>query len=141
MSLYSSHDSDVGDGWLVSINTTPLVGVMLALLVIFLIALPIYSASVKVSLPLAPTPWRDPGAEPVFVSVDRTGRLYFNDDLAPDIQALSSMMETIARRIPQPALHIRADANAPYAYVGQVIDTAQGHGFSRVSLITDPADK
>ena len=51
------------------------------------------------------------------------------------------MMQSIATRNPQPELHIRADANAAYSYVGQVIDTAQGYGFSRVSLITEPTQK
>ena len=72
------------------------------------------------------------------VSVDRVGNLYFNDSFAPDIQALSGLISQIASRKPQPELHIRADANAPYSFVGQVIDTAQGYGFARVNLITEP---
>jgi biopolymer transport protein ExbD len=141
MTLYSTQDNELDDGWLASINTTPLVDVMLVLLIIFLITIPVVSASVNVSLPVESAQWRDTSGDYVVVSVDRVGNLYFNDNFAPDIQALSSMIETIASRNPQPELHIRADASAPYAYVGQVIDTAQGHGFARVSLITEPAQK
>ncbi len=141
MPLYSCPDSDAEDGWLVSINTTPLADVMLVLLVIFLITLPVYSAGVNVSLPVAPARWHDNSGKHVLVSVDRLGNLYFNNAFAPDIQVLSSMMGKIASQTPQPALQIRADVNAPYAYVGQVIDTAQGHGFSHVSLSTEPAEK
>ena len=141
MALYSNHDSEPDDGWLASINTTPLVDVMLVLLIIFLITIPVVSASVNVNLPVESAQWRDTSGDYVVVSVDRVGNLYFNDTFAPDIQALSSMMESIASRNPQPELHIRADANAQYAYVGQVIDTAQGYGFARVSLITEPTQK
>lgn len=139
MALYSNQDSDPDDGWLASINTTPLVDVMLVLLIIFLITIPVVSASVNVNLPVESAQWRDTSRDYVVVSVDRVGNLYFNDVFAPDIQALSGMMNSIASRSPQPELHIRADSAAPYAYVGQVIDAAQGHGFARVSLITEPA--
>ena len=141
MSLYSNQDNELDGGWLASINTTPLVDVMLVLLIIFLITIPVVSASVNVNLPVESAQWRDTSGDYVVVSVDRVGNLYFNDAFAPDIQALSSMMQSIASRNPQPELHIRADANAAYSYVGQVIDTAQGYGFSRVSLITEPAQK
>ena len=141
MALYSMQDSQPEDGWLADINTTPLVDVMLVLLIIFLITIPVVSASVNVNLPVESAQWQDTSGDYVVISVDRVGNLYFNDAFAPDIQALSSMMEGIASRSPQPQLHIRADASAPYAYVGQVIDTAQGHGFARVSLITEPTQK
>ena len=141
MSLYTHQNSEPDDGWLASINTTPLVDVMLVLLIIFLITIPVVSASVNVRLPMESALWRDTSGDYVVISIDRVGNLYLNDAFAPDIQALSAMMEGIARRNPQPELHIRADANAQYAYVGQVIDTAQGYGFARVSLITEPAQK
>ena len=141
MSLYSTDESEPEDGWMASINTTPLVDVMLVLLIIFLITIPVVSASVNVNLPVESAQWRDTSGDYVVISVDRVGNLYFNDAFAPDIQALSTMMESIATRNPQPELHIRADANAQYAFVGQVIDTAQGYGFSKVNLITEPAQK
>ena len=141
MSLYANQDTEPDDGWLASINTTPLVDVMLVLLIIFLITIPVVSASVNINLPVESAERRDTSGGYVVISIDRVGNLYFNDAFAPDIQALSSMMENIASRQPQPELQIRADANVQYAYVGQVIDTAQGHGFARVSLITEPAKK
>jgi biopolymer transport protein ExbD len=141
MALYSNTDESPDDGWLASINTTPLVDVMLVLLIIFLITIPVVSASVNVNLPVESAQLRDTSGEYVVVSVDRVGNLYFNDAFAPDVQALSRMMEGISNRSPQPELHIRADANAQYTYVSQVIDIAQGYGFTRVSLITEPANK
>ena len=141
MSLYFNPDSEPDDGWLASINTTPLVDVMLVLLIIFLITIPVVSASVSVRLPVESAQWRDTSTDYVVVTVDRVGNLYFNDAFAPDIQALSGMMGDMSRRKPPPELHIRADANAQYAFVGEVIDTAKGYGFVRVSLITEPAQK
>ena len=141
MSLYSNQDSEPDDGWLASINTTPLVDVMLVLMIIFLITIPVVSSSVNLRLPTEAAQLRDTSGDYVVISVDRVGNLYFNGVFAPDIQALSSLIGGIADRNPQPELHIRADAAAQYAFVGQVIDTAQGYGFGQVKLITEPAQK
>jgi biopolymer transport protein ExbD len=137
MGMYTSQD-DGDDGWMAEINTTPLVDVMLVLLIIFLLTIPVVSATVALNLPIESAQRRDTSGDYVVISVDRVGNLYFNESFAPDVQALSSMISQIATRSPQPELHIRADANAPYAFVGQVIDTAQGYGFARVGLITEP---
>jgi biopolymer transport protein ExbD len=137
MGMYTSLD-DGDDGWMAEINTTPLVDVMLVLLIIFLLTIPVVSATVALNLPIESAQRRDTSGDYVVISVDRVGNLYFNETFAPDMQALSTMISQIANRSPQPELHIRADANAPYAFVGQVIDTAQGYGFARVGLITEP---
>jgi len=141
MSLYISEGSSDEDGWMAEINTTPLVDVMLVLLIIFMLTIPVVSATVNVNLPIESAQWRDTSGDYVVVSVDRVGNLYFNEIFAPDIQALSSLISNVASRKPQPELHIRADASAPYAYVGQIIDTAQGYGFAHVSLVTEPTQE
>ncbi len=131
-------DADADDGWMAEINTTPLVDVMLVLLIIFLLTIPVVSATVQLNLPIETAQQRDTSGDYIVVSVDRVGNLYFNDTFAPDIQSLSSLIGQVATRNPQPELHIRADANAPYAFISQVIDTAQGYGFARVGLVTEP---
>jgi biopolymer transport protein ExbD len=140
MAMYTSQDDD-DDGWMAEINTTPLVDVMLVLLIIFLLTIPVVSATVALNLPIETAQRRDTSGDYVVISVDRVGNLYFNEVFAPDLQALSSLVSQVAARNPQPELHIRADANAPYAYVSQIIDTAQGYGFAKVGLITEPVQE
>ena len=136
LSLNTADDED--DGWMAEINTTPLVDVMLVLLIIFLLTIPVVSATVQLNLPIESAQRRDTSGEYIVISVDRVGNLYLNENYAPNIEALSAMISQVASRNPQPELHIRADANAPYSFVGQIIDTAQGYGFARVGLITEP---
>ena len=119
-----------------SINPLPLVDATLMLLIIFLVAFGVLSTSVPVNVPIKSAEIQGIGGNYVVVRVDKMGNLYLTDRFAPDIQALSSLMQGIASRNPQPELHIRADPDTQYAHVGQVIETAQGHGFSRVHLIT-----
>ena len=137
MNLHGGPDGE-DDGWMAEINTTPMVDVMLVLLIIFLLTIPAVTATVNLNLPVESSQWRDTSGDYIVVSVDKSGNLYFSDTYAPDIQALSSMVGQLASRQPKPELHIRADANAPYRFVGQVIDMAQGYGFARVNLITEP---
>ena len=140
MAMYTNQDDD-DDGWMAEINTTPLVDVMLVLLIIFLLTIPVVSATVALNLPVENAQRRDTSGDYVVISVDRVGNLYFNEVFAPDLQALSGLIGQVAVRNPQPELHIRADANAPYIYIGQIIDTAQGYGFAKVGLITEPVQE
>jgi biopolymer transport protein ExbD len=141
MAIYTSQDNEDDDGWMAEINTTPLVDVMLVLLIIFLLTIPVVSATVNVNLPIETAQRRDTSGDYVVITVDRVGNVYFNETFAPNLQALSSLISQVANRNPQPELHIRADANAPYAYIGQIIDTVQGYGFARVGLITEPVQE
>ena len=140
MAMYTNQDDD-DDGWMAEINTTPLVDVMLVLLIIFLLTIPVVSATVALNLPVENAQRRDTSGDYVVISVDRVGNLYFNEVFAPDLQVLSGLIGQVAVRNPQPELHIRADANAPYIYIGQIIDTAQGYGFAKVGLITEPVQE
>ena len=138
MNLYSNQDSSQSEGLMAEINTTPMVDVMLVLLIIFLLTIPAISASVHVNLPIDTSQRLDTSVEHVVVSVDKSGNLYLNKTYAPNIETLSSLIKNVAAQRPQPQIYIRADANAPYAYIGQVIDAAQSYGFARVSLMTEP---
>ena len=139
MAMYTASDgTDDEDGWMAEINTTPLVDVMLVLLIIFLLTIPVVSATVNLNLPIETAQKRDTSGDYVVISIDRVGNFYFNESFAPDLQTLSSYLSQVASRNPQPELHIRADANAPYTFVGQIIDTAQGYGFAKVGLVTEP---
>ena len=140
MAMYTNQDDD-DDGWMAEIKTTPLVDVMLVLLIIFLLTIPVVSATVALNLPVENAQRRDTSGDYVVISVDRVGNLYFNEVFAPDLQVLSGLIGQVAVRNPQPELHIRADANAPYIYIGQIIDTAQGYGFAKVGLITEPVQE
>jgi biopolymer transport protein ExbD len=62
-----------------SINTTPLVDVMLVLLIIFLITIPVVTTSVKVKLPQEEIQVRTSKPENIVISVDVNGRMFMYD--------------------------------------------------------------
>jgi biopolymer transport protein ExbD len=137
LSLQGSDDSD--ESWMAEINTTPLVDVMLVLLIIFLLTIPVVSASVQLQLPVQTARNQDTTGDYVIVSIDAAGRLFLNDSPVETLQTLSQALAPAMARNPRPQIHLRADGAAPYAAVGPVIDIAQGFGMSQVSLLTEQA--
>ena len=133
--------SEGGDEEVVSsINTTPLVDVMLVLLIIFLITIPVVNSSILVTLPREPVQSREQQAEDVIVTVDAQGALYWFDTRLPGPKDLQELLARVSQMKPQPELHIRADARADYESIGQVVYAAQQSGMARIGFLTEPPE-
>ncbi len=139
MSLSLQNPDVDDDGWLAEINTTPLVDVMLVLLIIFLLTVPVVSASVQLRLPVQSAQQQDTSNDYVIISVDAAGQLFLNDSFMPSLQDLLVQIEPLAARQPRVQLHVRADGNAPYSAISPLIDMAQGLGFAQINLLTEPS--
>jgi biopolymer transport protein ExbD len=121
-----------------TINTTPLVDVMLVLLIIFLITIPVVTTSIPVQLPKEANEVRETKPENINISVDAAGRIYWNDLRIANTNALIDRLKKIAVLTPQPAVHIRGDGNAAYESVGRIIYACQRAGIAKVGFITEP---
>ena len=122
-----------------TINTTPLVDVMLVLLIIFLITIPVVTTSVKVELPKQSNVVRETLPENLIVSVDKAGRIYLYDTPVKNGQDLFERVSKVADRKPQPEVQIRGDGAADFEAVGRVMHAVQRAGIAKVSFITEPA--
>ena len=121
-----------------TINTTPLVDVMLVLLIIFLITIPVVNASVKLDLPKERNIATQTKPENVVLAVDREGEVYWGTERLPNIEALVARLKVAAVKEPQPEVHIRGDAEVRYESVGRVIVACQRAGIFKVGFITEP---
>ena len=137
MSL-GSPDSDE-DEVIATINTTPLVDVMLVLLIIFLITIPVVTHTVPVKLPNEINKPYVTKPDNINLAVNKEGRVFWNEQPIADTDALLLKLKTVAIMTPQPELHIRGDQDTQYEYVGRVILTAQRAGIQKVGFITEPA--
>lgn len=130
-----------GDELLGQINTTPLVDVMLVLLIIFLITIPVVTASVPLQLPEENNHAQTPTPQALVISVTHTGNLFLGD--APVSSAESLRQQLAARQKdgrPVQVL-IRGDAQSSFEPIGQVMQTLQGLGIENVSLLSLPRTK
>lgn len=121
-----------------TINTTPLVDVMLVLLIIFLITIPVVNYSIAVSLPKERNEVRESKPENIVVSVDLKGNIYWYDAKVATTQQLVERLKKISMMTPQPEVHIRADLNANYDSVGKIVYACQRAAIAKVSFITEP---
>lgn len=131
--------SSSGDDEVVStINTTPLVDVMLVLLIIFLITVPVVTQSVVLSLPKETNVIRVTKPENIELAVTKSGDMYWNTAYVPDTEALVARLKKIAVMNPQPEVHIRGDDKSRYESVGRVIYACQRAGIMKISFVTEP---
>jgi biopolymer transport protein ExbD len=121
-----------------TINTTPLVDVMLVLLIIFLITIPVVTTSIPVQLPKETNEVRETKPENIVISVDQKGGIYWNELKIANTVALIDRLKKIAVLVPQPEVQIRGDGGAKYDSVGRIIYACQRAGISKVGFITEP---
>jgi biopolymer transport protein ExbD len=121
-----------------TINTTPLVDVMLVLLIIFLITIPVITKTVKVSLPKAANIATQTKPENITIAIDAQGNTYWNNEQVASRDQLVEMIKAEAVKDPQPEIHIRGDSNARFEDVGRVIYSIQRGGVVKVGFITEP---
>lgn len=121
-----------------TINTTPLVDVMLVLLIIFLITIPVVTQSIAMSLPKETNLARQTRPENIEISVSKDGDVYWNAQPVADNTALVEKLKAVAVLTPQPEVHIRGDEKARYESVGRVVLACQRAGILKISFVTEP---
>jgi biopolymer transport protein TolR len=119
-----------------AINVTPLVDVMLVLVVIFILTAPLLVSSVKLELPKTDAASPTDVAPSVSVVVDRTGQAYLDNQPVPLAELSQSLARTAALQ-PDTEVQLRADENAPYGKVIEVLGAAQKAGLTRIGFVTD----
>jgi biopolymer transport protein ExbD len=133
-----SADSDGEEQMNSSINTTPLVDVMLVLLIIFLITIPVVTQSVNLTLPKEINVPTTTKPENILLAVSKDGDVYWNTRLMADNEALVSALKVESVKDPQPEVHIRGDENVRYESIGRLIVACQRAGIAKVGFITEP---
>jgi biopolymer transport protein ExbD len=121
-----------------TINTTPLVDVMLVLLIIFLITIPVVTQSITLELPKEKNVVTVTKPENILLAISKDGDLYWNTKRIDDIEELTRLLTEKAKMKPQPEVHIRGDAGARYESIGRVVYACQRAGIQKVGFITEP---
>ena len=119
------------------INVTPFVDIMLVLLIIFMVAAPLATVSLKLDLP-PPIPGSLAPKEPVYVTVQTSGDLYIADrpttleTLATDVCTAVGGNHCTEERV-----FIRAQPDVTYDRFMTVMNQLQSSGFLQVGLLNE----
>ncbi|WP_292051029.1 MULTISPECIES: biopolymer transporter ExbD [unclassified Brevundimonas] len=122
------------------INVTPFVDIMLVLLIIFMVAAPMATVSIKLDLPPAvPSASNEKPKEPVYVSIQNGGDLYIADKktslatLAADVCAAQGAVADCREE----RVFVRAQADVTYNEFMEVMNTLQENGMFKVGLLNE----
>jgi biopolymer transport protein ExbD len=121
-----------------TINTTPLVDVMLVLLIIFLITIPVVTQSIQLELPKERNVPTQTKPENILLAVSKDGDVFWGVQPMPDMEQLVERLKQESVKTPQPEVHIRGDAEVKYESVGRLVVACQRAGILKVGFITEP---
>nr|TFG51652.1 MAG: biopolymer transporter ExbD [Hyphomicrobiales bacterium] len=120
------------------INVIPLVDVMLVMLIIFMITIPVVVKSVPLTLPVANNIQTETTPENITLAIDTNGNFYWNDEYIATSEELFERLAEVAVIVPQPEVHIRADKDVRFEFVGRVMYNLQRASIIKVGFITNP---
>ena len=117
------------------INVTPFVDVMMVLLIVFMVALPVATVSVKVDLPQA---GGGAAVRPTYVSLQRGGRLFIGDRPTTLDGLAADLAATVGGAHPTRAhIYVRADRGVTYGEFMAVVGQLHAGGFQSVGLVSE----
>ena len=120
------------------INMTPLIDVMLVLLVIFMIAAPLMTSSLKMNLPKVDAAKNNDGGPTLALGITADGQVHVDDAVVTHDDLVRTLKQTAARQ-PQPDVLLRADKSVPYGRVAELIGLVQDAGLTHIGFIAQPA--
>ena len=123
------------------INVTPLVDIMLVLLIIMMLIAPLLQKGVDVNLPTAGNTADKPDTQQqIVLHVTADKRFYVNNKETPErdvVDRLKYALEAAKEKV----VYLKADQDAPYASVMQMMDKMRDAQIENVGLITETKRK
>ena len=119
------------------INLVPLIDVLLVILFFYMIISPMMSRGLDVNLPKseANTVKQE---DRVVLTVTRSRELFVEQERV-DVSKLKDVLDSIRKSKPLVNVYLRADKDAPYGAVVQVMDVVKRAGIDRLGMVTEPA--
>jgi biopolymer transport protein ExbD len=120
------------------INVTPLVDVVLVLLIIFMVVVPQLEREVAVDLPAVrnPDPETRAEVEPLVITLSRDRKLFLGEREMSEAE-VSELLSATRASSPDRRLVLRADRNAPWESVRDLLAMLQERGFRGSSLLVN----
>jgi len=119
------------------IDMTPMIDVMMALLIIFMVVTPIladYVARLPEAVYVAP----EPGEDVVTIGVDAGGRVFVGSEHVEEERLVERLREVYAARPGDHLAYLRADRDVDYAVVRRVLLSARDAGVRTIGALASP---
>jgi biopolymer transport protein TolR len=117
------------------LNLVPLIDVLLVVLFFYMILSPMMSRGLDVNLPKSEANTVKP-EDRIVLTVTRNQELFVEKERV-DITRLRNVLDAIRRSKPLINVYLRADKEAPYGAVVQVMDIVKRAGIDRLGMVTE----
>ncbi len=119
------------------INLVPLIDVLLTVLFFYMIVSPMMSRGLDVNLPKSESNTVKP-EDRIVLTVTRAQEIFVEKERV-SISRLPAVLGSIRKSKPQINVYLRADRDAPYGAVVQVMDVVKRAGIDKLGMVTEPA--
>jgi biopolymer transport protein TolR len=121
-------------------NVIPLVDIILVLLIMFMVAAPLITQGVVVSLPDARGQAIEDEEPKLVLAIDRERRIYIGEAEVA-LEDLEDRLKHNVRIQREREVYLHADRDLPYGFVVEVMAIARRSGVEALGMITDPLNR
>ncbi|WP_407410822.1 ExbD/TolR family protein [Acinetobacter sp.] len=133
MAFQLGEDNDAGMN---EMNLIPLIDIMLVLMIIFLVTATVANPSIPLTLPQTTAEIVDLPPEQIQVSINANGDVAWDDQVVT-LAELEQRLTDAGQAERQPTVILKADKEARYDMVAQVMSRASGAGLTDIAFATD----
>ncbi|HSQ78693.1 MAG TPA: biopolymer transporter ExbD [Nitrospirota bacterium] len=119
------------------LNLVPLIDVLLTILFFYMIVSPMMSRGLDVNLPKSESNTVRP-EDRIVLTVTRSQEIFVEKERI-DISKLKGVLDSIRHSKPLINVYLRADRDAPYGAVVQVMDVVKRAGIDKLGMVTEAA--
>ncbi len=119
------------------LNLVPLIDVLLVVLFFYMIISPMMSRGLDVNLPKSEANTVKP-EDRIVLTVTRAQEVFVEKERV-DVARLKDVLGSIRKSKPQINVYLRADRDAPYGAIVQVMDIVKRAGIDRLGMVTEAA--
>lgn len=128
---FNDHDEEISE-----INITPLVDIMLVLLIVFMLAMPVFTSSININLPTSSQTKIVEAPTLINLSVDSQGNYYFKEQKV-SLEELNQLLNDEYKVDPKLVVAIRADKSVSYEFVMRLLDQIRRVGVTKIGFVTE----
>ena len=129
--LGEDHDTGMNE-----MNLIPLIDIMLVLMIIFLVTATVANPSIPLVLPKTTAGNIDQPPKAIIISINANGEVAWDAQII-SLDELATRFQTAGQEQTPPTVQLRADKEAKYATVAQVMARASDAGLRDLAFVSD----
>lgn len=133
MAFQLGEDNDTGMN---EMNLIPLIDIMLVLMIIFLVTATVANPSIPLTLPKTTAEIVEPPAKEVTININAQGEILWGTQVI-SLDELNTRFQAEAQAVVKPSIQLRADKDARYDSVAQVMSRASEAGLNDIAFVSE----